>query len=148
MLGVLVDQEADDRLGDRQADGAGVGFIAHDVRSSLVVVGAVRRSAGHGQAGVDLLVLPGAADPVVGGVVGGEPGQVLVGPGHDIEVVHVVAGGGHAGAVVAVGHERDVAVAHLRAQVDRPAGIGGVGAVQAEAGPAGGRGGDLEVNPW
>ena len=47
--------------------------------------------------------------------------------------------------MVAVGHERDVAVAHLRAQVDRPVGIGGVGAVKAEAGPAGGRGGDLEV---
>ena len=75
-----------------------------------------------------LLVLPGAADPVVGGVVGGEPLQILVGSGHDIEVVHVVAGGGHAGAVVAVGHERDVAVAHLRTQVNRPAGIESVDA--------------------
>ena len=34
-LGVLVGQEADGRLGDRQADGAGVGFIAHDMCSSL-----------------------------------------------------------------------------------------------------------------
>ena len=77
-------------------------------------------------------------------VIGGEPHEVLVRAGHDVQVVHVVAGGRDAGAVVAVGDEGDVAVVDLAAQVDRAAGAA-VGAVQAKALGALGAIFDLEV---
>ena len=77
-------------------------------------------------------------------IVGGEPNEVLVRAGHDVQVVHVVAGGRDAGAVVAVRHEGDVAVVDLAAQVDRAAGAA-VGAVQAKALGALGAILDLEV---
>ena len=80
----------------------------------------------------------------MGRIVGGQPHEVLVRAGHDVQVVHVVTGGCDAGAVVAVGHERDVAVVDLAAQVDRAAGAA-VGAVQAESLGALGAILDLEV---
>ena len=69
----------------------------------------------NGQPGVDLLVLPGAADPGVGRVVADQPGPLVPGPGHDVEVVEVVAGRGHRRAVPAVRDEHGVAAAHLGA---------------------------------
>ena len=62
-------------------------------------------------------------------IVGGEPHEVLVRAGHDVQVVHVVAGGRDAGAVVAVGHEGDVTVVDLAAQVDADLALGLVGDV-------------------
>ena len=85
------------------------------------------------QAGVDLLVLPGAADPGVRRVVADQPGPLVAGPGHDVEVVEVVAGGGHRRAVPAVRDEHGVAAAHLGADVDLAARARGVDALVAGA---------------
>ena len=89
-----------------------VRFGAVETTVRLLSVGA------SGQAGVDRLVVPGAAQPGVFGVVDDLPGAFGAGSGHDVEVVHVVAGRGDRRAVIAVRHQHDVAGAHLLEHLD------------------------------
>ena len=97
-----------------------------------------------GQTGVYGLVLPGAAQPGVLGVVDDLPGAFVAGSGHDVEVVHVIAGRGDRRSVIAVRHQHDVAGAHLFENLDRAL-RRAVHAVVAEAAGIVGPGGDLEV---
>ncbi len=107
--------------------------------------GQAPRATGEWQSRVDGLVVPGAAQPGVVGVVDDLPGASRRRAGHHVEVVQVVAGRGHRGAVVAVRHQHDVTGAHLFEHLDRA----GPGAAR----PGGSRsrgscprsGGDLEV---
>src|SRR5919112_4493295 len=77
-----------------------------------------------GQAGVDVLLRPGAAHPGLVRMVGDLPGPLRRGAGHDVQVVHVVARRGHAGTVPAERDEDGIAVVDLLEDVDRVAGRG------------------------
>ena len=87
----------------------------------VISVGCLRRRS-KGQARVDRLACPGAADPCVGRVVAEPPGPDRLGARHDVEVVQGVAGPGDRRPVPAVRDQDHVARAHLGQHVDRAGG--------------------------
>src|ERR1700754_4688269 len=77
-----------------------------------------RRPGTQGEPGVDVLVVPGAAQPGMFGIVDDLPRPFLAGSCHHIQVVHVIAGRRDGRTVVPVWHEYDVAGADLFEYLD------------------------------
>ena len=90
--GELVSQELNECLANSHAT------RSHGCLSIFLLLSRV------GKSGVDLLTVPGLADPRVGGVVTDLPDPVRVWSSHDVQVVEVIPGCCHAGAVPSVGN--------------------------------------------